>query len=733
MEFDRAKIVDARFIEQVSKANFPVAKSKTSPSDAGLTQQAYLSLFECMLLTRHIDLEARRLKEKNIGFYSISSTGHETNAAIAACFRHTDMAFLHYRSSAFMLARARAVSSVDGVMDQLLSLVAAASDPISGGRHKIFGRLNLFVPPQTSTIASHLPKVFGTAFALTLSKNLKSAKAYLKLPVDSVILGSFGDASFNHSTLQGTLNAINWVRHKQMSLPLVLICEDNEIGISVPTPQDWIEMMMVHRPGWHYIAADGLNLSDVYQKSSWAEKLARRGEPVFLHVKMKRLLGHAGSDIEQHYRDISDIEAVEADDPLLHTARQILEQGWLSKEEIIQQYQRAAQTVARKSEQACLEPRLADASAVMASLIPPSNPKPLPALQLETSHSAQPRTMAQLINVALSDILESYPQSVIFGEDVGKKGGVYRITADLQAKFGVNRVFDSLLDEQTILGTAIGMAHHGLLPIPEIQFLAYTYNAVDQIRGEAATLSFFSSGQFTNPMVIRIASLGYQKGFGGHFHNDNAIAFLREIPSLVIACPSSPAEAALLLKACVEQAYLAQRVVVFLEPIALYFQKDVYEKDDGLFLEVYPDATEKIDFGQIGIEGQGKQLAIISYGNGHFLSRQAIAYLNRECHIETRLIDLRWLAPLNETAILEAVQDCEQVLIVDEGRKTASISDTLMAMLSEQGFSGRVARVTGEDTFIPIGKALEYVLPSVKNIIKKVMACIKMPSNMVGE
>lgn len=733
MEFDRAKIVDARFIEQVSKANFPVAKSKASPSDAGLDQQAYLSLFDCMLLTRHIDLEARRLKEKNMGFYSISSTGHETNAAIAACFRYTDMAFLHYRSGAFMLARARAVESVDGVMDQLLSLVAAASDPISGGRHKIFGRLNLFVPPQTSTIASHLPKVFGTAFALTLSKNLKSAKAYLKLPVDSVILGSFGDASFNHSTLQGTLNAINWVRHKHMPLPLVLICEDNEIGISVPTPQDWIETMMAHRPGWHYIAADGLNLADVYQKSSWAEKMARKGEPVFLHVKMKRLLGHAGSDIEQHYRQVSDIEAVEADDPLLHTARQILEQGWLSKEDIIQKYKQTAQEIAQKSEIACSEPRLADAAAVMVSLIPPPNPKPLPALKPETAHSQQPRSMAQLINMALSDTLESYPQSVIFGEDVGKKGGVYRITADLQAKFGVNRVFDSLLDEQTILGTAIGMAHHGLLPIPEIQFLAYTYNAVDQIRGEAATLSFFSSGQFTNPMVIRIASLGYQKGFGGHFHNDNAIAFLREIPSIIIACPSSPAEAALLLKACIEQAYLAQRVVVFLEPIALYFQKDLFEKEDGLFLEVYPDATEKIDFGQIGIEGQGKQIAFISYGNGHFLSRQAIARLKQQFNIETRLIDLRWLAPLNETAIFEAVKECEHVLIVDEGRKTASISDTLMAMLSEQGFSGRVARVTGEDTFIPIGKALEYVLPSVENIIEKAMACIKLPSNMAGE
>ena len=138
-----------------------------------------------------------------------------------------------------------------------------------------------------------------------------------------------------------------------------------------------------------------------------------------------------------------------------------------------------------------------------------------------------------------------------------------------------------MLDEQSILGLAIGMGHNGFVPIPEIQFLAYLHNAEDQIRGEAATLPFFSNGQFTNPMVLRIAGLGYQKGFGGHFHNDNSLAVLRDIPGVIIACPSTGEDAAQMLRECVRLAREEQRVVVFLEPIALYPMRDLNAVQDG--------------------------------------------------------------------------------------------------------------------------------------------------------
>ena len=159
---------------------------------------------------------------------------------------------------------------------------------------------------------------------------------------------------------------------------------------------------------------------------------------------------------------------------------------------------------------------------------------------------------------------------LVFGEDVGAKGGVYGVTRGLRRAFGGLRVFDTLLDEQSILGTALGSGLAGMLPIPEIQYLAYLHNAADQLRGEAATLGFFSDGRFRNPMVVRIAGYGYQKGFGGHFHNDNSVAALRDIPGLVVASPSRPEDAAAMLRTCVAAAREDGRVCAFLEPIALY-------------------------------------------------------------------------------------------------------------------------------------------------------------------
>ena len=163
--------------------------------------------------------------------------------------------------------------------------------------------------------------------------------------------------------------------------------------------------------------------------------------------------------------------------------------------------------------------------------------------------------MGKLLNYSLSDLLLQYSNTLIFGEDVAQKGGVYHITADLYKQFGERRVFNSPLDETSIIGFGIGFAHNGFIPIPEIQFLAYLHNAEDQLRGEAATLPFFSKGQFTNPMVLRVPGLAYQKGFGGHFHNDNSLTVFRDIPGIILAVPSNGADAVKMLRTSVREAY----------------------------------------------------------------------------------------------------------------------------------------------------------------------------------
>lgn len=722
---DRAKIVDENFTRFVRSGHFPAAHVNLKPNEVGLDAAIFLQLFDSQIKSRHLDLIARILKEKNQGFYTIGSSGHEGNAAIAKVFRHTDMAFLHYRSGAFFIERARYIPSIDPLYDLALSLTASRDDPIASGRHKVFGSLPLFIPPQTSTIASHLPKALGTAVSITRAKELGITN---KLPNDSVVLCSFGDASINHSTAQGAFNATQWIAYKNYPLPLIFICEDNQIGISVPTPKDWVETTFKNRTAIHYIQADGLNLADVYRAAQEAEYIARKKKrPVFLHLKMVRLMGHAGSDIESQYISEVEIEKNEFNDPLLHSARIILENNYLTSEGIIQRYEEVRAEVVKMAEKAALRPKLKSAAEVMDSLLPPkkssSPPQPQESIREKVFGAQYPqlkmkRNLSQLINFALTDLLLQYPNALVFGEDVAKKGGVYRVTAGLVEKFGQRRVFDSLLDEQTILGHAIGFAHNGFLPIPEIQFLAYFHNAADQIRGEASTLSFFSSGQYTNPMIIRIAGLAYQKGFGGHFHNDNSLAALRDIPGIIIACPSNGRDAVKMLRTCARLAYEEQRIIVFIEPIALYMTKDLYREGDNQWLFEYPALSETITLDEVGVYGESNELVILTFGNGYYLSLQAAKELTEKHHLTVKIVDLRWLVPLPKQAILQAVKSCKRLLVVDECRTTGSLSESLVTLLVEnlQPLPS-IKRVTGYDSFIPLGDAWQYVLPSKEKII----------------
>ncbi len=728
--FDRPTILDEAFCRRVAAHDFPATRS--SHAAEMVASDVLVDLFDSQIMSRHLDLWARRSKGKT--FYSIGSSGHEGTAAMAAATRSTDMAFLHYRDAAFLIQRKKQAGGLTPLNDMALSFAASADDPISGGRHKVLGCAHTFVPPQTSTIASHLPKAVGAAHSLGMAQRLQLTDAVL--PHDSIILCSFGDASANHSTSQGAFNAACWAAYQHLPMPIVFLCEDNGIGISVRTPGGWIAANFAHRPALNYISCDGADLNDALRGCAEAVNFARtRRKPVFLHMQTIRLMGHAGADVELSYAPIAQIEAAEAQDPLLHSARILHEQAGMSGAEIVARYEDMRARVESVAQDALAKPRLLTAAEVMASIEPPTSAKPpqsMPdaaerdALFIKDARNlAKPVTLAKSINFALADIMLQYPNIAVFGEDVARKGGVYGVTQGLQEKFGAARVFDTLLDEQTILGLAIGMAHNGFVPMPEIQFLAYLHNAEDQIRGEAATLSFFSNQQYRNPMVIRIAGLPYQKGFGGHFHNDNSLAVLTDIPGIIVACPSSAADAPAMLRECVRLAHEDGRVVVFIEPIALYHTTDLQQPEDGGWTAPYvtPDQDKAIAHGVLGQSGKGTELTIITYGNGYFLSRQAAGELEAS-GIDLRIIDLRWLHPLNAEAIVAAVADCRKILIVDECRKSGSLSEKLMTILTEAGRGNAVSRITAEDCFIPLGPAAELVLPSKASIIEAARAAV---------
>lgn len=730
---DRAEIVHENFLTRLGNHDLPQSLSNYTLEEAGLDQETLVDMFTSQVLCRHLDRVSRKLQARGEGYYTIGSSGHEGNAAVATALRPTDMAFLHYRDAAFQIARSRQVPGQTPLWDILLGFCTCKEDPISGGRHKVIGSKALNIPPQTSTIASHLPKAVGAAFSIGLARKYQTERRVLSQ--DSIVICSFGDASLNHSTAQGAINAACWSSYQGVQVPLLFVCEDNGIGISTKTPPKWVEATMKNRPALKYFKCNGLDIVETYAVASEAADWVRRSRmPAFLHMSCVRLYGHAGADLQMAYMTKEEIEAEEANDPLLHTARRLISHGIMSTEEVLGVYVNIARDTEKVAEQVIKRPRLKAAAEVMASLIPPKRfcmPVKTPSEEeraeafgdVNLRNIDKPQHMAKLINLVMTDLMLQHQEIIMAGEDIGRKGGVYGVTQGLQKKFGPRRVIDSLLDEQSILGLAIGMAHNGFLPMPEIQFIAYLHNAEDQIRGEAATLSFFSNGQYTNPMVVRIAGLGYQRGFGGHFHNDNTFNVLRDIPGVILACPSNGHDAAEMLRTCVSLAREEQRVVVFLEPIALYMTRDLHQAGDGLWCHPYPQpgSGARIDFGEVGVHGNGKELAIVTYANGYYLSRQAEKILREEHGVKLRVIDVRWLAPMPREALLQATAGCKHVLIVDECRRTGSLSEELMTLFSEHNRKS-VARIAAEDSFIPTGPAYASTLPSRDGIVNAALS-----------
>ncbi|HEX4726270.1 MAG TPA: thiamine pyrophosphate-dependent enzyme, partial [Jatrophihabitans sp.] len=682
-------------------------------------------LFDAQCQSRHCDLAAVWMQSQGRGYYTIGSSGHEGNAAVAAALRPDDPALLHYRSGGFYCARAQQRPGHDPVADILFGVAAATSEPIAGGRHKVFGNAELSVIPQTSTIASHLPRAIGLAFSLGRSGRIGLSTPW---PRDAIVVTSFGDASVNHSTLVGAFNTSSNTVYQGLPMPLLMVCEDNGIGISTRTPAGWIAQRFAARPGLRYFAADGCQLADAFDAATQTVQYVRDArKPAFLHLKTVRFLGHAGSDAEVAYRTPAEIAADYVRDPLVATARLLAEAGAADGAGLVERYEQARERVQATALRAMAEPQLATAEQVIEPLAP-RRPDQVARAAAESTADRDtvfngklperegPLTLAQSINRALHDELARRPNALVFGEDISVKGGVYGLTRGLRKSFGAARVFDTILDEQAILGVGLGAGLAGFLPIPEIQYLAYLHNAEDQLRGEAATLQFFSQGSYRNPMVVRVAGLGYQRGFGGHFHNDNSVAVLRDIPGLLLAVPAHPSDAPAMLRTLLAAAEIDGSVSVFLEPIALYHQRDLLDGDGGWLADYagpddWAERHVPIGSGRTWPVGSGEpELTFVTFGNGLPMSLRVAGALASSDGVSSRVLDLRWLSPLPVRDILREAAATGRVLVVDETRRTGGVSEAVLAALVDGGFRGAIRRVASADSFIPLGDAARAVL-----------------------
>lgn len=785
--------LDERFRTAVAAMHEPTdRRAPEQPVRDGtvLTGQTALSLFDAQLTSRHLDLAKRWLRSFGEGFYTIGSSGHEGNAALAAAVRVTDPALLHYRSGAFYCARLAEAGTpaghapgepapgghpgtapddsgadladagtdalADAARDVLRGAVASAADPVTGGRGKVFGNPQANIVPTSGAVGAHLPRAVGLALGIDrmrrivpairqrqpgLTRSAAAGRPYLEprlpWPDDAIVVCTFGDAAINHAAATAAFNSAGLADHAGQKTPVLFVCEDNGLGISVRSPDGWVAATLRTRPGLRYFAADGCDLAEAYDVAAEAAAWVREHRrPAVLHLSTVRLMGHAGADIESAYRTAEEIDRDVARDPLIGTARLLIAAGLADPDEIIARYDEIGWQVRKVAEEVIGEPKLDTAAQIVATTAP-RRPIRVARVVADTGARAAgaaattrattlgtrlpeergPMTLAQTINAALADALLTYPAMTVFGADVATKGGMHGVTAGLSERFGANRVFDTTADTTSLLGLALGAGLAGQLPVAEIQYLAQLHSGEDQLRGEGATLQFLSRGGYRNPMVLRLPGLAHQESLGGHHHNDNSLAVLRDIPGLVVAVPARAEDAAGLLRSCLASAAVDGSVCVFCEPIALYDTRDLHHPDDGQWLAPY---TPPGDWGAAHIPigrarsypvGSGEDLTIITFGNGVRMSLRVAARLAAE-GIGCRVVDLRWLAPLPVADIIREATVTGRVLIVDETRRSGGVGEGVLAALVEAGYVGAAARLAALDSYVPLGPAAHQVLVS---------------------
>ena len=312
------------------------------------------------------------------------------------------------------------------------------------------------------------------------------------------------------------------------------------------------------------------------------------------------------------------------------------------------------------------------------------------------------RTLLQAINDGLRTVMADDPSVLVFGEDVGKKGGVFLVTEGLQKEFGQERCFDTPLSEDGIVGAAVGMAMNGLKPVAEIQFQDFIFPAFDQIVSEAAKLRYRSGGQYTAPMVIRTP---YGGGIqGGLYHSQSGEAYFCHTPGLKVVIPSTPHDAKGLLIASVED----PDPVLFLEPKALY--RSV--KDE------VPDGHYTVDLSTLREARPGKDVCVFCYGAMVPVAMKA-AEQAAETGIDCRVVDLRTLLPLDEEGVLEHAKSVGRVVVLHEAPRFCGYGSEISALIAENAIEymeAPIARVTGFDT--PFPNTLEHhYLPDHRRVL----------------
>jgi 2-oxoisovalerate dehydrogenase E1 component len=709
-------------------------RKKTNGTDkyAGLTREQLVEFYRLMYLSRRTDDREIVLKRQQKIFFQVSCAGHEALLVAAGMAMRPayDWFFPYYRDRALCLALGNTVE------EQLLQAVGAADDPASGGRqmpsHWASKKLNI-VSPSSSTATQCLHAVGCAEAGRYFTRHPDAAAKHngdyrefkdVKFHGDEVVYVSIGEGSTSQGEFWESLNTAS-----NEKLPVLYVVEDNGYAISTPveanTPGGNISRLVANFPNFHFAEIDGTDPIASYKamKDAVAYCRARKG-PALVHGHVIRPYSHSLSDDERLYRSVAELEADALKDPISRMQMWLLREGFLDADAINRLERQVDEEVQRAADRAVMAP-LPTVDSIMRHVysedLSPMDPrfdtKPQP------TADATERTMADLINCCLKDEMRRDERIVVFGEDVadatrdealraGKikgKGGVFKLTAGLQAEFGNDRVWNSPLAEANIVGRGIGMAVRGLKPVVEIQFFDYIWPAMHQLRNELALMRWRSNGEFSCPMVVRVPIGGYLTG-GSIYHSQSGESIFTHTPGVRVVMPSNALDALGLLRTAIR----CDDPVMFLE------HKRLYRETFGR--AAYPGPEYCIPFGKAKVVRPGKDLTVLTYGAVVPRALQAAQKLHRETGVDVELIDLRSLSPYDWEAIADSVKKTSRVIVAHEDMLSWGYGAEIAARIGEELFEyldAPVRRVASMDVFVAYQPLLEdEILPQPEDLYR---------------
>lgn len=715
-------------VQETAKAAANDREPARTRDRQGLDEKTLVGIYRTMYMSRRIDDKEIQLKGQNKVFFQISGAGHEAvlTAAALAMKPGYDWFFPYYRDRALMIGLGMTAQ------EMLWSSVGAEPDPNSHGRQmpSHWGHKDLNVPSQSSCTGSQALHAVGAAeasYRAALDKELQDKIAGFK--GDEVVYMSVGDGTTSEGEWWESLNSAC-----TMKLPVIFVVEDNGYAISTPvevnTAGGDITQLVTGFPSLLIQKIDGTDPLASYAAFKKAVEYCReRKGPAFIHAKVIRPYSHSLSDDERLYRPSEELEADAAIDPIKTYAEFLMTEGIVSSEQLETLRKEVDDEVNKAADTAIATPQPEPETAYRNVYSPDVDPTDRALFDTEDGAelSGNVGTMVDLINRCMHEEMERDPAIVIFGEDVADcsreeyldqvkgKGGVFKVTANLQRKFGSARVFNSPLAEANIVGRAVGLAMRGLKPVIEIQFFDYIFPAMHQIRNEVAVMRWRSDGDTKCPMVMRVPVGGYLKG-GAVYHSQSGTTLFAHTPGLRIVYPSNALDASGLLRTSIR----CDDPVMFLEHKHLYRQ--VYNKSQ------YPSADFLIPFGKAKKVREGNDVTIVTFGALVERSNQAAKRLEQQ-GITVDLIDLRTLVPYDWEAVAESVKKTSRVLVAHEDPLSYGYGAEIAARISDELFEyldAPVKRVGATDTFVGYAPQLEdFILPQSDNVEKAVLELMK--------